>query len=301
MSNWNFFRLRMNINSDYSVPPTSSWEVSDIVNNLAGNNLPTSMIPSSQPAITPTFIDASGIKLYVYDTVNSKINHGDFATSFDMDSTVTYQESSPSGYFNFQPQGIRFKPDGTKFYALKQSTSTAGDTFLYQSTLSTAWDISTMSTLSLEIQETESAKCAAFTLSSDGLTLWVITGTSRSGANTSTIKSHKYTLSTAWDISTAGSSTVSNITSVWADESVPLITSLDFFPNAVNGNNILIAGGSGHAVAFNNDLTTSNFQSDGSGYTAYGAASTNLYQSQLSRGGSSPNFNHSIRLSELNF
>ena len=300
MSNLNFFRVLQS--GGTPTPPSSTWEVEDIDLNIIGtNNLPTSILPSAQSTRSPSFIDASGIKLYAYDSVNSKINHGDFATSWDVNSTVTYQESSPSGYFSFDPQGIFFKPDGTKFYALKQSTSTAGDTFLYQSTLSTAWDISTMSTLSLEIQETESAKCAAFTLSSDGLTLWVITGTSRSGANTSTIKSHKYTLSTAWDISTAGSSTVSNITSVWADESVPLITSLDFYPNAVNGNNILITGGSGFAVAFNNDLTTSNFQSDGAGYSIYAASSENLYAFQTSRTGGTGNFNWNMQLYNLNF
>ena len=275
MSNINFFRV-MQPGAVGGTP--STWEVNDVDLNIIGtNNLPTSIIPSSQVARNSSFIDASGIKLYAFDNINSKINHGDFATSWDVNSTVTYQESSPSGYFSFDPQGIFFKPDGTKFYALKQSTSTAGDTFLYQSTLSTAWDISTMSTLSLEIQETEGAKCAAFTLSSDGLTLWIVTGTSRVGANTSTIKSHKYTLSTAWDISTAGSSTVSNITSLWVDESVPLLSSLDFYPNAVNGNNILIAGGSGFEVAFNNDLTTSNFQSSGAGYSILGLSSNNLY------------------------
>ena len=63
----------------------------------------------------------------------------------------------------------------------------------------------------------------------------------------------------------------------------------------------MITGGSGFAVAFNNDLTTSNYQSDGSGYHSYAAASENLYQFQLTRGGSNPNFNHSIILSELNF
>ena len=299
MSNINFFRVLQS--GGTPTPPSSTWEVEDIDLNIIGtNNLPTSILPSAQSTRSPSFIDASGIKLYAYDSVNSKINHGDFATSWNVNSTVTYQESSPY-FFTFDPQGIGFKPDGTKFYALKQSTSTAGDTFLYQSTLSTAWDISTMSPLSLEIQETESAKCAAFTLSSDGLTLWVITGTSRSGANTSTIKSHKYTLSTAWDISTAGSSTVSDITSVWVDESVPLITSLDFYPNAVNGNNILITGGSGFAVAFNNDLTTSNFQSDGAGYSLYAASTENLYIFQTSRTGTTGNFNWNIQLYNLNF
>jgi len=300
MSNINFFRVLQS--GGTPTPPPSTWEVEDVDTNIVGtNNLPTSILPSAQSALLPSFIDASGIKLYAYDNVNSKINHGDFATSWSVNSTVTYQESSPSGRFNFEPQGIGFKPDGTKFYALKQSITTGGDTFLYQSTLSTAWDISTMSTLSLEIQESESAKCAVFTLSSDGLTLWVITGTSRNGANTSTIKSHKYTLSTAWDISTAGSSTVSDITSLWVDESVPLITSLDFYPNAVDGNNILIAGGSGHVVAFNNDLTTSNFQSDGNGYALFAASSENLYAFQTRRTGTIGNFNWNIQLFNLNF
>ena len=299
MSNINFFRVLQSGGVGGTSP--STWEVNDTSPNSLGSDLPNSMVPQNQSQTPPIFIDASGIKLYVYDTINSKINHGDFATSFGNTSTVTYQESSPSGRFDFTPQGLGFSTDGTKFYVLKQSSGAASDTFLYQATLSTAWDISTMSTLSLEIQETESAKCAAFTLSSDGLTLWVITGTAITGANTSTIKSHKYTLSTAGDISTAGSSTVSNITSLWVDENVPLITSLDFYLNAVNGNNILITGGSGFMVAFNNDLTTSNFQSDGLGYSLSSVSSENLYISEMYRAGSFPNFTHSIRLRNLNF
>ena len=143
MSNINFFRVLQSGGVGGASP--STWEVNDTSPNSLGSDLPNSMVPQNQSQTPPIFIDASGIKLYVYDTINSKINHGDFATSFGNTSTVTYQESSPSGRFDFTPQGLGFSTDGTKFYVLKQSSGAASDTFLYQATLSTAWDISTMS------------------------------------------------------------------------------------------------------------------------------------------------------------
>lgn len=88
------------------------------------------------------------------------------------------------------PTGIFFKDDGTKVYMLGQNT-------VYQYALSTAWDISTSSYESKSFDSgTQTSFSEAVSFKSDGTIMYV---TSRS----STDAIYQYTLSTAWDVSTA--------------------------------------------------------------------------------------------------
>tara|TARA_Y100000004_G_scaffold58376_1_gene64986 strand:+ start:1466 stop:4291 length:2826 start_codon:yes stop_codon:yes gene_type:complete len=89
------------------------------------------------------------------------------------------------------PQGVRFKSDGTKMYVVG---NTGDDVMQYS--LSTAWDVSTASfdsvTLSVSSEDTTPNGLA---FSSDGTKLY-ITGNANN-------KVFQYDLSTAWDLSTA--------------------------------------------------------------------------------------------------
>ena len=88
------------------------------------------------------------------------------------------------------PTGLFFKDDGTKVYMLGQNT-------VYQYALSTAWDMSTASYESKSFDSgTQTSFSEAVSFKSDGTIMYV---TSRS----STDAIYQYTLSTAWDVSTA--------------------------------------------------------------------------------------------------
>ena len=88
------------------------------------------------------------------------------------------------------PTGLFLKDDGTKVYMLGQNT-------FYQYALSTAWDISTGSYESKSFDSgTQTSFSEAVSFKSDGTIMYV---TSR--ATTDAI--YQYTLSTAWDVSTA--------------------------------------------------------------------------------------------------
>jgi len=88
------------------------------------------------------------------------------------------------------PTGLFLKDDGTKVYMLGQNT-------VYQYALSTAWDISTGSYESKSFDSgTQTSFSEAVSFKSDGTIMYV---TSR--ATTDAI--YQYTLSTAWDVSTA--------------------------------------------------------------------------------------------------
>lgn len=97
--------------------------------------------------------------------------------------SVTSQDATPYGLF--------FKPDGTKFYMIGASNDT-----VHQYTCSTSWDVSTASydSVSFSIAAQEILPTGIF-FKLDGTAMYV-SGQSGDDLN-------QYTLSTAWDISTA--------------------------------------------------------------------------------------------------
>ncbi len=95
------------------------------------------------------------------------------------------------------PLGMSFSEDGTKLYVVNHSNDT-----IYQYTLSTAWDVSTCSyankSKSIASQDIDSY---GLTFKSDGTKMY-ITGDSND-------RVFQYSLSTAWDVSTASYDSVS--------------------------------------------------------------------------------------------
>jgi len=90
------------------------------------------------------------------------------------------------------PRSVAFKSDGTKMYISDPNTAN-----VYQYTLSTAWDISTATydNVSFSFASQEATGAKDITFASNGTKLFML------GFSTYTI--FQYTLSTAWDISTA--------------------------------------------------------------------------------------------------
>jgi len=112
------------------------------------------------------------------------------AASYD---SVSFSVSSQEPFSS----GVSFKPDGTKMYVVGFFTNS-----VYQYTLSTTWDVSTASydSVSFDVSSQEgSTRCVAF--KPDGSKMYVVGGASDSV--------HQYTLSTAWDVSTASYDSVS--------------------------------------------------------------------------------------------
>ena len=95
-------------------------------------------------------------------------------------------------------EGMFFKPDGLTFYALTRQNADSVE----QYSLTTAWDISTVNTTPVNSFTTSSQENAAQGLSfkADGTRMYVV------GINDVL---YEYSLSTAWDISTASYNSVS--------------------------------------------------------------------------------------------
>ena len=122
---------------------------------------------------------------------------------------------------DFDPFGVSLKSDGTKLYMLGRHYSS-----VFQYTLSTAYDVSTISYDSVSFSfSSQTTSAYDFYFTSDGTKLFVLGGTSV----------YQYTLSNAWDISTA--SYASKSFSVGTQESTPYAVSL-----SSTGNKLYVVG-----------------------------------------------------------
>lgn len=101
------------------------------------------------------------------------------------------------------PSGVAFNSDGTKMYVVDTDYGTGGDTRIYQYTLSTAYNISTATydTLFFDYINEEANFAVGIQFNPTGTKMYLLGGTS-------TDRIYQYTLSTAWNISTATYDTV---------------------------------------------------------------------------------------------
>lgn len=140
---------------------------------------------------------SDGTKLYVVGWDGDVVFQYGLTTAYDI-STASYDSVS----FSFASQdtvasSIYFKPDGTKFYIMG-----AINDAVFQYSMTTAWDVSTASydsvSFSFSSQETNPY---GLLFNSDGTKMFVTGNT-----NDATFQ---YSLSTAWDLSTASYDSVS--------------------------------------------------------------------------------------------
>tara|TARA_R110000822_G_scaffold9146_2_gene35692 strand:+ start:13 stop:1221 length:1209 start_codon:yes stop_codon:yes gene_type:complete len=136
------------------------------------------------------FFKPDGLSMYMMGRSNDKIFQFTLSTAWDV-STASYASKSLSTLAqDNNPYGLAFSSDGTKAYMVGGTGATA-----YQYTLSTAWDVSTGSYASKSFV-LQAAGVSEISFSSDGLTMLSI-------GDVAPETVHQYTLSTAWDISTA--------------------------------------------------------------------------------------------------
>jgi len=135
-----------------------------------------------------------GTKMYVQEFFGN-IYQYTLSTAWDV-STATYDSVSFSVAAQFSNvMRIEFSSDGTKMY------SVANDDIIYQYTLSTAWALNTATYASISKNvSAEETAMVAITFKPDGTKMYVL-GTTGNDVN-------QYTLSTAWDVSTASADSI---------------------------------------------------------------------------------------------
>jgi len=163
---------------------------------MAGN-------PSKKPYNGLAF-KSDGTKMFALTTTYPyEIVPFTLSTAFDI-STASYDNTTGTSTSN--GIDIRFKPDGTNYYVV----NTGGG--IYQYSMSTAWDVTTGSYTSNFLNaSTQSSNGTSIDFKPDGTKLYY------TGSGTDTI--YQYTLSTAWDLSTASYDNVSFSVSAQAGNS----------------------------------------------------------------------------------
>ena len=137
------------------------------------------------------FMSTDGTKFYMVGKTTDKVYQYNLSTAYDVSSASYNSVSFSVASQSTEPTGISFSVDGTKMYIVEASNG-----LIYQYTLTTGFDLSTASYASKSF-DTSSQRSGAevqdVSISSNGTRLYII------------ISNHiyEYTLSTAYDVSTA--------------------------------------------------------------------------------------------------
>ena len=133
-----------------------------------------------------TILKPDGTKAYVIGRQTNDIIELDLDTPYQIGSAKYNGVSQDLGgdYFD-----IKFKPDGTQLFAVN-----SGNT-VYSWTLSSAWDLSTLSSSTSLNASAYDSDIEGLVFKPDGTELYLSGGSSK--------KVHQYTLSGAWDLATA--------------------------------------------------------------------------------------------------
>ena len=190
-------------NSTTDVIETSNFAQGYDISNITYNNV-SGYVGSQAALLEGVFLKADGTKMYVTGQNNDQISEYTLSTPNDP-STLTHIGSFNVSTQEAEPHGVFFKSDGTKVYIIGQNAAGAGSA-VHGYDLSTAWQISTASYNSERtVLHGTDAYPKDLWISDDGtLLFWV-------GAQTNYV--YKYTMSTAWDVSTAISSQSLDISS----------------------------------------------------------------------------------------
>lgn len=171
---------------------STSWSLS-----TASFSKPTTdylSVSSQDTSPESVFFKGDGTKMYVAGNTGNDINEYSLSTawavetaSFTQTFSVSGQETGPSGLF-FRNDGS--SEDGKQMYV----TGTSGDD-VNEYSLSTAWDVSTASYTQNFSVVTQEGNPSDVQFKTDGTKMYVV------GSSSRTI--FRYSLSTAWDVSTA--------------------------------------------------------------------------------------------------
>ncbi len=287
--------------TSYAQVASGSWEMYGVVYNAADGDLELSnyvekydltaasydsvsfSVAAQETAPTGLVFSNDGLKLFIVGRTGDDVNEYSLSTAYDP-STATYTTNFSISAQQSNARGICFNPDGTKMYISGSSSATVS-----QYTLSTAFDLSTASYASKQKSISEDTWPSGISFNSDG-TIFIVVGQTNDAL-------YEYSLSTAYDISTA--SYTSTSFSVSSQDTSP--SGLSF---SNTGKEMFVVGTAGDDInkyslstafdistasystnfsvsAQESDPTSVTFNSDGSKMYVIGESSDTVYQYSL--------------------
>ncbi len=169
-----------------------------------------------------------GMKMYFVGTDLDRIYQYNLSTAWDVTTASFASKTLSVSAKDTEPRAISISSDGTKIYVIGQSSDS-----VHQYNMSTAWEVDTAtfsSTFSISSQE---GSPTGIFFKPDGTKMYIV------GTGNDTV--YQYTLSSAWDISTAS-----------YDSKSYSVTSNDTFPSGLafsnDGTKMFICADSGNSV-----------------------------------------------------
>jgi len=162
---------------------STAWDIS------TASYLQNFSVASQETAPRGLFFKPDGAKMYVLGDSGNDLNEYDLSTAWDV-SSASYLQNFSIGAEETIPQGLSFKPDGTKMYV----TGSSGQD-INEYDLSTAWDISTASFLQNFSVSAQSTLPQDLFFNPNGNKMYIIDRLNRNVL--------EYSLSSAWDISSS--------------------------------------------------------------------------------------------------
>jgi hypothetical protein len=185
-------------------------------------------VSSQETSPTGLFIGSNGTKMYINGSSGDDVNEYTLGTAWNI-TTATFVTIFSTSAQDTAPQDIFFKPDGLSMFVIGSTNDT-----VFQYTLTVAWDISTASYASKSFSvASQEATPLGLWFKTDGLSMYVV------GSSSDTV--FQYTLSTAWDVSTASYASISY--SVAAQDTSPVQVNL-----SADGTKMWVLGATGDDI-----------------------------------------------------
>lgn len=189
----------------------TAWDVSTVESTYQ-----TFSITLQEGAARGVTLNDDGTSIYVTGTISDKVHQYDMTTAYDL-STASHASSPTLNVYSRNPFDVRFKSDGTKMYVAGQQYDN-----ITEYTLSTAWDISTLTYVGATSVVDNPV---GLEFNNDGTKMFVAVNTA---ATASTAAIAKYELSTAWDTSTIGTAVTTSLVNVGTGPSALLPYGITF-------------------------------------------------------------------------
>jgi DNA-binding beta-propeller fold protein YncE len=183
-----------------------------------------------------------GTKMFIVGDAGDDVNEYTLSTAFDV-PTASFVDSFSVSAQDTSPEDIAFNTDGTKMFIV----GSTGDA-VYEYTLSTGFDVSTASFVDSFSVTTQEINPRGIAFNTDGTKMFIV------GADGDEV--NEYTLSTAFDVSTAS---FTRLFSVASQEANPSGIAFNF-----DGTKMFIVGSSGddvneYALSTGFDVSTASF------------------------------------------
>ena len=207
VSTGNYFATTPSVSAQYdfsNAGDTQTWQLEVTGNQVVvGYDLANAAYASKSFSVNaqdtiPQGVQISydGTKIYIVGSTGDDVNEYNLSTAFDV-STASYSQNFSISSQTINPSDLFFKPDGTKMYII---SNTNPDT-VFQYSLSTAWDIGTASYDSKSVVVGGGIDAVALSFKPDGTKMYC--------AQIQNSRVDQFSLSTAWDVSTATSDSLS--------------------------------------------------------------------------------------------